>query len=65
MLDIKLDKTAIRITSLEQEGDDRAFWFAKAPAERMVALEQLRQVVYGYDSTTARLQRVLTVIERP
>ncbi len=60
----RLDKTAIRVIPLEEEGDDRAFWATKTPAERLAALEYLRQVTYGYDSTSEGLQRVLTVVER-
>jgi hypothetical protein len=32
--------------------------------ERLEALEQMRQILYGYDPATTRLQRVLTVAER-
>lgn len=41
------------------------FWATKTPAERLAALEYLRQVIYGYDSTSEGLQRVLTITERP
>lgn len=61
----RLDKTALRVISLNEEGDDRAFWATKTPAERLAALEYLRQVIYGYDSTSEGLQRVLTITERP
>jgi hypothetical protein len=63
MADFKLDKSAFQISTLESQGDDREYWFAKSPEERMIALEHLRQVVYGYDPTTEGLQRVLTVVE--
>ncbi|MDZ4656258.1 MAG: hypothetical protein SH868_01630 [Bythopirellula sp.] len=65
MVDFRLDKTVIQESTLEAQGDDRAFWFSKTPDERMIALEHLRQVVYGYDPATERLQRILTVVERP
>jgi hypothetical protein len=60
---IRLDKTAFSVTSLTEE-DERAFWHARTPAERLAALELLRQVTYGYDPATARLQRVLAVARR-
>jgi hypothetical protein len=64
MIDFSLDKTVLRESTLEAQGDDRDYWFAKSPEERMAALEHLRQVVYGYDADTEGLQRVLTVVER-
>lgn len=30
-------------------------------AERLEALEQLRQIVFGYNPTTERIQRVITI----
>lgn len=65
MIDFSLDKTVIQESTLETQGDDREYWFGKSPEERMIALEHLRQVVYGYDADTEGLQRVLTIAERP
>jgi hypothetical protein len=48
---------------LGEEPDDRAYWLSKTLEERLEALELLRQIHYGYDPTTERLQRVLTVVE--
>jgi hypothetical protein len=56
-----VDRSAIEVVALEQEGDKRAYWWAKTPAERLIALEIMRQIVYGYDPTTTRLQRVLEI----
>jgi hypothetical protein len=58
---IRLDKTAFRVHSLHEEGDDRAFWWSKSPDERLLALEMMRQSMFGYDPLTDRVQRVLTV----
>ena len=57
----RLDKTAFEIRSLEDEGDDREFWWSKTPDERLLALELMRQSMFGYDPLTDRVQRVLTV----
>ena len=54
----RLDRSAYQIAALGEDADDRAFWRAKSPAERMKALELMRQIVYGYDPATTRLQRV-------
>jgi hypothetical protein len=59
----RLDRSAFQIASLDDESDERAYWRAKSPAERMEALELMRQIVYGYDPATTRLQRVLEIAE--
>jgi hypothetical protein len=59
----KLDKTVFSIGSHAEQRAERAFWLSKTPLERLAALEFLRQTFYGYDPATARVQRVLRVIE--
>ena len=59
----RLDRSAFNTASLDDESDEREYWRAKSPAERMEALELMRQIVYGYDPATTRLQRVLEVAE--
>ena len=61
---LKLDKTSLVISSLEEPTDEVAFWFTKSPIERIAAIELMRQIIYGYDPTTTRLQRILTVTQR-
>jgi len=56
----KLDKTAIKVTSLFDDSDEKEHWLSKTPAERLLALEF---IAYGYDPSSARLQRVLAVSE--
>jgi hypothetical protein len=60
----RVDRSAFQIGSLDDEADDREYWRAKSPAERMEALELMRQIIYGYDPATTRLQRVLEIAER-
>ena len=60
----KLDKTVIRITSLADPSGEKEYWLAKSPAERLQALETMRQIVYGYDPLTTRLQRFLKITQR-
>jgi hypothetical protein len=43
----------------EAEREDRVFWHSKTPTERLAAAEQLRQIAYGYDPVTARIQTVV------
>ena len=56
-----VDHAVFEVVSLTGEGDDRAYWQSKTPAERLLALEIMRQIVYGYDPSTTRLQRVLEI----
>ena len=60
-----LDKTVFSIVSLEEADDDEVkFWLSKTPYERLDALETLRQIFYGYDPNTTRLQRLFEIAER-
>ena len=58
-----LDKTALKVTSLFEESDEKEYWLSKTPAERLLALEFMRQIAYGYDPATTRFQKVLAVSE--
>jgi hypothetical protein len=55
---------ATGLTFAEDEDEERAFWLAKTPVERLTALEMLRQLNYGYDPTTARLPRSFEILQR-
>ena len=55
-----MDKKAFKITSMH-DSDARDYWKKKSPIERLEALEQLRQDIFGYDPSTERLQRILTI----
>lgn len=61
----RIDKEEFSVLSSFQEADeaDKAYWHSKTPQERMAALELMRQINYGYDPTTERLQKVLEVVE--
>lgn len=61
----KLDRNAFSVISLREESGDKALWLNKTPLERLEALELMRQINYGYDPATERLQRVLEVVECP
>ena len=61
--EVRMDKTAFSVVSLTDEPDEKEYWQTKTPQERLETVELLRQLNYGYDPATARLQRVLTVVE--
>ena len=59
----RLDRSAFEVVPLDEDRNDREYWRTKSPLERMEALELTRQIVYGYDPATTRLQRVFEVAE--
>ena len=59
---VKLDRSAFEVCALD-DADDREYWLARSPQERMEALELMRQIIYGYDPATTRLQRVLEIVD--
>ena len=62
---VRIDRTAFSVVSLfEADAIDKAYWLAQSPQARLEALELMRQVAYGYNPATARLERVLEVVER-
>jgi hypothetical protein len=61
---IRLDKTAFSVVRLGDESGDREYWRAQSPLRRLEAVELMRQVLYGYDPISDRLERVLEVVKR-
>ncbi|MCP4112521.1 MAG: hypothetical protein GY749_44515 [Desulfobacteraceae bacterium] len=62
---IRMDKTAFSVSSLDDESDEKQYWLSKSPTERIYAVEMLRQMLYGYDPLTERLQRFFETAELP
>jgi len=60
---LRIDKTALSVASLFDESDEKTYWRSKSPQERLEAVETMRQIIYGYDPSTTRLQRLLEVVE--
>jgi hypothetical protein len=59
-----IKKTFSVVTGFDQS-DEKEFWLRKTPLERLEAIELMRQILYDYDPTTERLQRVFAIAERP
>ncbi|MFT4176061.1 MAG: hypothetical protein QM627_05340 [Luteolibacter sp.] len=49
----------------EAEAETRAYWRAASSAERLNALEALREPFYGKDQIGGRLQRFLEIVPAP
>jgi hypothetical protein len=67
ILEMKVDRTKISIFSSFEESEkaEREYWRSRTPEERMLALEMMRRIAYGYDEDSPGLQRVLEITERP
>lgn len=61
----QIDRNAFSITTLQdQDKEEKMYWNSKTPHERLEAIEITRQIIYGYDPATARLQRVFEVTKQ-
>ena len=60
---LKVDRSTFSVSTLTAETDDKAYWLARTPQERLKQVEMLRRINYG-NAATARLQRVLEIVER-
>jgi hypothetical protein len=47
----------------EADEVDRRYWMSLTGLERLAAIEDLRQAMYGYDPDSTRLERVLEVVD--
>jgi hypothetical protein len=61
---LKMNKNILSIVTDFSEADDKDYWFSLSPVERLEAIELMRQIIYGYDPSSDRLQRVFTIAER-
>lgn len=63
MDDFKLDKTAFSVADLHEPGDEKAYWLSKTPQERLLAVQIMREILYGRDAASARMVRVFEIID--
>jgi hypothetical protein len=61
---IKIDKTAFTVASFFDQSDEKVYWLSITPYERLEAVELMRQIIYGYNPSATRLQRVLEITQR-
>ncbi len=55
-----MNKKIFKNTSI-RDSDDYSFWKDKSYLERIEGLEKLRRIIFGYDPSTQRLQRILKI----
>jgi HAMP domain-containing protein len=61
--DVRLDRSHFSVARLTDPDDALAYWLSRTVEERLRALERLRRISYGDTVATARLQRVLEVVQ--
>jgi len=54
-----LNKKALSVGSIDDFSEEKKYWLAKKPFERLKAIELNRRMVYGEHRTASRLQRFL------
>lgn len=60
-----LDTSAYSVASFAEVAEhDRACWMSLDPQARLAALEEMRQINYGYDPDSDRIQRTAEVAQR-
>ncbi len=58
-------ESGLRVLSFQEaEQEDRAYWHARTPVERLRHVEMLRELNYGPEVINQGLQRILAVSER-
>ena len=60
----QFNKKYFDIANLKEESDEKKYWLSRTPMERLEALEYYRQVIYGYDPASSRLQRFFEIVQR-
>jgi hypothetical protein len=60
---VKMDKSKISVVRLGDDSVERKYWHSKTPYERLIAVEIMRQIAYGYNPSTTRLARVYKVTQ--
>jgi hypothetical protein len=60
----EIQRDALTVASVLEKSDEKSYWLSKTPYERLTALELMRQIIYGYDPSATRLQRVFEVAKR-
>jgi hypothetical protein len=58
---IRLDKTALLVTDLDDIEVEKMYWESKTGMQRLEAVELNRLLVYGEERIASRLQRSLEV----
>lgn len=64
VLDISIDRTKISFSDSFDNSEEKEYWLSRTPEDRLLHVERLRRIAYGYDENSEGLQRVLEIAER-
>ena len=59
-----VQRNVLKVASLFEQSDEKSYWLSRTPYERLEALELIRQIIYGYNPSATRLQRVFEIAQR-
>jgi len=62
MIEEKVKRNVFEVVDIHLS-DDAGYWHDRSYIERIEAIEFLRKVMFGHDSVSERLQRILTIAE--
>ena len=60
---LRIDRKVFSVVLMSEIEKDLTYWLSKTPEEPIEAVEFLRQLIFGYDPATERLQRVFETAE--
>jgi hypothetical protein len=60
----KIERKAFSAAAAGGPSDEKEYWLSKSPGQRLQAVELMRQIIYGYNPSTQRLQRVFEAAQR-
>ncbi len=60
----EIQRNAFAVASIFDESDEKSYWLSRTPYERLEAVELMRKIIYGYDPSATRLQRVFEITQR-
>lgn len=61
---MRIDRTKISVSDSFDNSEEKEYWLSRSPQERLLHVERLRRIAYGYDENSEGLQRVLEFAER-
>jgi len=61
---LNIDKSQFMVLSLDKGKEPENYWHLRTPLERLQAIEIMRNINYGKDVSTRRLQSVFEVTQR-
>lgn len=64
ILEMRVDRTKISFSDSFDNSEEKEYWLSRTPQERLLHVERLRRIAYGYDENSPGLQRILEIVER-